>query len=108
MIEEFVKRGLDLLRGTTDEAMPQKAGTHGDKDKLRGYSCDLMSMQLIGSIYAVLDLANTNSTSFHKFCKVGSLATRPMGPHPTSPHGTPLVPRSVARYTALATTSRRT
>ena len=33
MMEEFVDRARHLLRGTTDLAMPQKAGSHGDKAK---------------------------------------------------------------------------
>ena len=58
-----------MLRGTTNVAMPQKAGTHGDRKKFDVFAVDLTSMTLLGSIYAVLDLANTNSNDFHHFCK---------------------------------------
>ena len=61
-------RTRTLLSGTTDLDMPQKAGAHADKDKFNVFAVDLTSMTLLGSIYAVLDLANTNSTAFHEFC----------------------------------------
>ena len=67
-IEEFAGRARELLRGTTDVAMPQKAGAHGDKVKFDVFATDLQCMTLLGSIYAVLDLANTNSSAFHEFC----------------------------------------
>ena len=69
MIEEFVDRARHLLRGTTDESMPQKAGTHGDKEKFNVLAADLQNMQLMGAIYATLDLARENSGPFHDWCK---------------------------------------
>ena len=69
MIEEFVHRARELLRGTTDVAMPQKAGTHGDKEKFNVLAADLQNMQLMGAIYATVDLARENSGPFHEWCK---------------------------------------
>ena len=70
MVEEFVmgKGGMqDLLRGTTDEEMPQKAGQHGDRKKWDVYAADLQNMELIAGITAVSDWAQHHSTAFHHF-----------------------------------------
>ena len=69
MIEEFVTRARELLRGTADEALPNKAGTHGDKSKFDVFAVDLQNVQLMGAIYATLDLAVANSGPFHHWCK---------------------------------------
>ena len=69
MIEEFVDRTRHLLRGTTDMSMPQKAGTHGDKEKFNVLAADLQNMQLMGAIFATLDLARENSGPFHEWSK---------------------------------------
>ena len=69
MIEEFVTRARELLRGTSDEALPNKAGTHGDKSKFDVFAVDLQNVSLMGAIYATLDLAGTNSGPFHHWCK---------------------------------------
>lgn len=69
MIEEFVTRARELLRGTSDEALPNKAGTHGDKSKFDVFAVDLQNVQLMAAIYATLDLALANSGPFHHWCK---------------------------------------
>lgn len=69
MIEEFVKYARGILRGHGDAARPQDAGKHGDKEKFHVLAKDLQRMQLLGAIYAVLDLAQTNSSAFHYWCK---------------------------------------
>ena len=69
MIEEFVKRARDLLRGTSDIERPQAAGTHGDRDKFDVFAVDLQNMQLVGGLYASRDLAMENTGPFHHWCK---------------------------------------
>jgi len=68
-MEKFVAHARDIFRGTTDIAMPEKAGRFGDRSKFDVIAVELENVNLMASIYAVVDLASWHTSEFHQWTK---------------------------------------
>ena len=66
MIEEFITKLLDILRGTSDRSRPQDAGKHACREKIITIGGLVRSLELPAAIFMLVDYWEQNALHFHR------------------------------------------
>ena len=81
MFEVFLKRLLELLRGTIDEERPDLAGTHNCKDKISMIAGLVAELNLVAACMLTVDFWEQNCLTFHKVMRAKSRFGAFASPH---------------------------